>query len=441
VIALRRRLRRDTAPDAGLTLIEVLVAMTIFGFVATGIALGLTSSMTAALDNQKRITAASLAAAEIDRVRAIGDPFKVSSVDPGVATGPDNAFTVTTDATWKTPSGSDSTCGTSGGPLQFKLVKVTVSWNGARSDVVSNTLIAPSGRINDPTMGTILVVVKNALGRGAGGVGFTAGTLATSPTDSDGCGYVLKVPPGSYTVTMNQSGYIDYQQKTSPSKTADVAAGSSTVYSFQYDKAATFTLAYGTGAPTLPNNLDTTFINATYGGAFPPMKVSTTTKQASLHPYKDGYQAVAGAYDDNTCPAPNPTEWSPDTRTTPNKVGALPAPQAAAAGAATSITVPMGTATISSGSGPFLFAVSQSAAPVPGEPPCADGAMKYTFGSVIPSSGGSGVKIALPFGTWQLFSASTAAGTQTALTGGRVTITSNGSYVSSSGQLTLDPRA
>ncbi|RDV43118.1 type II secretion system protein [Leifsonia sp. ku-ls] len=441
MIVLRRRLRLGSAPDAGLTLIEVLVAMTIFGFVASGIALGLTSSMAAAVDNQKRITAASLAAAEIDRVRAIGDPFKVNSVDPGVTAGPDNAFTVTTDATWKTPSGSDSTCGTSGGPLQFRVVKVTVSWSGARTAVTSTTLIAPSGRINDPSMGTILVVVKNAFGRGAGGVAFTAGSLATSPTDADGCGYVLKVPPGTYTVTLNQAGYIDYQQKATPSKTADVTAGASQVYSFQYDKAATFTLAYGAGSPKLPTNLDTTFLNATYGGAFPPMKVSTATKQASLHPYKDGYQAVAGAYDDNTCPAPNPTEWAPDTRTSPAKVGTLPASQSAAPGGSASLTVPMGTATVSPGSGPYLFAVSQNATPVPGEPACAAGAMNYTFGSVIPASGGTGVAIALPYGTWQLYSASSATGPQTALTGGRVAITSNGSYVSSSGQLTLDPRS
>ncbi len=440
MIALRRRLRLDAAPESGLTLIEVLVAMTIFGFIAAGIALGLASSMRAAVDNQNRITAASLAAAEIDRVRAIGDPFKVHDVLPGVAGGPSNAFNVATDTSWVTPTGSDSTCGTSGGPLQYKLVTVTVTWAGELAPVVSRTLIAPSGRINDPLMGTILISVKNAAGLGAPGVSFTAGSLATTPTDADGCSYVLKVPPGSYTITLNQAGYIDYQQKTTPSKTDNVVAGSSTVFSFQYDKAATFTLNYGTGTPKLPTNLDTTFINTTYGGAFPPMQVSTSTKQAKLHPYKDGYQAVAGAYNETTCPAPNPAEWAPDTRTNPAKNGSLAAPITAAAGGSATISVPMGLATISAGTSAYLFAVSQNTQPVPGEPACAAGAMNYTFGNIIPSSG-AGVVVALPFGTWQLYSASTATGTRTALTGGQVTIGSNGSYVSASGQLTLDPRS
>lgn len=438
MLALRRRLRFDVRADDGLTLIEILVAMMIFAFISVGVAMALTASLAAARDNRSRITAASLAAAEIDRVRAIGDPFKVHDV-PSTAIGPSNAFTLTTDTSWVSASGADATCGTSGGPLQYKLVTVTVKWTGARSNVTSDTLIAPTGRINDPKMGTILVAVKNAIGTGSAGVSFTAGSLDTTATDSDGCSYVLKVPPGNYTVTLSQPGYIDYLQNVSPSQTLPVTAGAATSYSFQYDKAGKFTIVWGSGSPVplLPTNLDTTFLNTTLG-AFAPMKVSTTTKIAQLHPYKEGYQAVAGAYRPSTCATPNPTEWAPDTRATPALVGKLNPSIAAAPGGSATLQAPMGLATISPGSEPFLTAVSQPVAAVPGEPVC-NTTMTYDFGSVIPTSG-AGVRIALPYGTWQLYSRTSATGAMHALTGGRVTRVSSGIYTSSSGALTLDPR-
>lgn len=440
MIAIRRRLHLDARSTEGLTLIEVLVAMMIFAFIAVGVALALTSSLAAARDNRSRITAASLASAEIDRVRAIGDPFQVHDVVPGVLAGPANAFTVTTDTSWVSPAGADATCGTSGGPLQYKLVTVKVTWQGMRAAVTSDTLIAPTGRINDPTMGTILISVKNAIGLGSAGVSFTAGSLTTTPTDVDGCAYVLKVPPGSYTVTLNQAGYIDYAQSLTPSQTKSVTAGSATSYTFQYDKAATFNIAYASGTPTpvLPTDLDTTFINTTFG-VYPPMKVSTTTKVAKLHPYKEGYQVVAGAYLPTTCLTPNPAAWAPDTRTTPNPVGTLAASIAAAPGASATLAAPMGLATVSPGTGSFLTAVSQATVAIPGEPACAQATMTYSFGGVIPSSG-AGVRIALPFGSWLLYSSPTATGTKTLLSGGRVTIASTGAYTSSSGLVTFDPR-
>ncbi len=420
--------RRNPRSDGGLSLIEIMVAMMIFSMIALGVGFALVSTLTIARDNKSREIAASIAASEIDSARAIGNPFSVLDVAAHVVTTTAaETYTVTRKTAWVTPTGSASTCGAGGGALQYKRVTVTVSWPKMRSTdpVTSDTLLAPSTRINDPSKGTLLISVLDSRGLGKSGITFTAissaGSLVTTPTDADGCSFVLQAPPGSYTVKLTNTGMVDSTQAANPSKTQTVTVGTSASFPFQYDTAAGFNIKYAANIPIpqpkIPTNLDYSFINSY--GVFP---VNATANHVDLHPYTTGYQAVAGKFSATGCPSVDPEAWAPDTRVSPSLVGVRQPVTPATPGVTTNINVPMGGLVLTGGAQPYLTAVSQPATPIPGEPSCLTSpttTMTYGFGNIVPSASGT-VRIALPYGAWKLYTSASATGTQTILPAARV---------------------
>lgn len=437
--------------DDGLSLIEVLVAMMIFAMLVVGIGYSLTMILQMTRDNQARETATSLASAELDAVRAIGDPFLVLD-DARSQTVGTNTYTVTRKTAWVNPGGSVDTCGTGGGPLQYKSVSVAVTWAGMLSTdnkVRTDTALVPTTRINDPNKGTILVSVLDAQGLGKPGITFTAtspsGSVATTPTNANGCSFVLKVPPGEYTVTLTNSAHKDVAQKSAPFVKQTIDAGSSAQFAFQFDKQGTYPLRYasnvtGGASPYIPTNLTTTFFNTNgvYSAVIPTSSRSGTT---NLYPARTGYEVVAGEYVAQSgagvpyCASVDPEAWAPDT-------GGLVGTRAETAYAdpgqtAVTVGIPMGVLEVDSGGGgQFLHAVSQSATQLPGQPGC-DVPMSYSFGNIL---SGDDTRIALPFGTWQLFTSSTAGGARSAVASGRIELETPGVVDSPTGIFTLDPR-
>ncbi|WP_236900924.1 type IV pilus modification PilV family protein [Cryobacterium arcticum] len=420
---------RSVHADDGISLIEIMVAMMIFSIIALGIGYAMISTLTIARDNKSREIAAGIAASEIDSARAIGDPFAVLDVAAHtVTTAAAETYTVTRITAWVTPAGSSTTCGTGGGALQYKRITITVSWPKMRSadPVTSDTLLAPSSRINDPAKGTLLISVKDSRGLGKPGVTFTAvsptGSLVTTPTDADGCSFVLQASPDDYTVKLTGTGMVDSTQAANPAITLPVAAGSSTSYSFQYDAAATYNVHPAFNVPTplpkIPTNLDYSFINSY--GAF---VMRAPTNSVKMHPYPVGYQTIAGKYAATACPTVDPEAWAPDTTVTPAKVGVRQPVRQVDPGAAADIYVPMGAVVLSGGPSAYLTAVSQPDVPIAGEPVCASSpttTMTYSFGSIVPSASGS-VRIALPFGSWKLYTSTSPTGTLTLIPNSRIT--------------------
>lgn len=454
---LRARLGDDRSK--GLSLIEIMVAMMIFAIIALGVGYGLISTLTIARDNKAREVGSNLAASEIDSVRALADPFAVHDGSKTVAVTPTESYTVKTTTAWVTPTGNVSTCGTAGGPLQYKRVTIKVTWPSMRNEdapVLVDTLLSPSKRINDPTKGTILVSVAGWRALGKAGVTFSispsAGIGALTPTDSDGCSYILQVPAGTYTVSLTNTGMIDaLKQQANPSDTKPVTVGSSTVFNFTYDQRARYKVNYASNyadavRPLIPTNLDFTFFN-TYGVYTKTAVQSGSTPYVDLHPYPTGYEAVAGKYVESApfCTSVDPESWDPDTRVTPPLSGQRPALSIDPNVDAT-INVPMGVVNVKGGGGDgYLTAVSQPSVLLPGQPACATApatTMTYEFGNVIPGSGSSSINVALPYGSWKFYTRSgSSAPSTTALNAGRITRVTAGSPVdTSTGEFALDPR-
>lgn len=445
---LRRRLRAFDL-DGGMGLVEVIVAMFIFALVSIGFVYSMTSVLSVSRDTRARQVATNLAAEEIDLARDADDLFALLDDVRTVELNGD-AFTVSRKATWVSDPGADFTCGagSTGSPLRYKRVNVEVTWDNMRpstTPVRSDTVLNPAEHINDPAKGTVLVSVLNGAGTGSSGVSVSTSpsTGSTIPaTDAQGCTYALKVNPGTYTVTISRSNYVSNNQASSESQVVQVQAGATSSVGFQYDEQAVFTARLASDRPstvTIPTNLKTTFWN-TYGiFARSPNSTSGLNGTFRLHPFASGYQAYAGE-----CTAGDPGAWPVEDTPDGTLQGVREEVVAALPGETAETDVPMGYVTITSSgnSNRYLRAVSQ--APIdPANPDCETQTV-YTFGQAIPSTSGSQVTIALPYGTWKLYRGSNSTTQNTAVANSVISFPSPAiperSTIDSAGVITLDPR-
>lgn len=449
---LRARLQARlsaAAPDAGFSLIEAVVAMLVFAIIAIGVGYSTVTILKITDDTRHRQVATNLATTALDTARLLADPFDVvNAVTTTVISG--TTYTITRSTSWVETSGADVGCGTGTGTLQTKRINVTVTWVGMLSTtpaVRSDTLLAPDTRINDPAKGTIRISVLDVGGAGEADVAVTitptsgGAVLTEQPeeTDTDGCSYALKVAPGTYSVAISRANSVDQLQNAAPSKSVVVTAGGSVAAQFQYDYAARFTLAYANNysatVPKLPTNLDTSYLSS-YGISVIAGRPTTV----NLHPFPSGYSGLAGKYvapsQSNTgCVSPDPAAWPAATVSgVPLAAGVRqPAVAAVPQGSAT-MNIPMGIVNVRHTTNAWLTAISTTAGAPAADPGCGVG-MTYTFGQVLINGT---VTVALPYGSWTLYSHTSANGTLTPIVGTNLTSVQRGLIAGN--VITLDPR-
>ncbi len=318
--ALRRRLEADNSADEGLSLVEIVVAMMIFALISTGLLYSMISVLSVNRDSRTRQVAANLAAEEVDRARDVENildivPWSTASgtADPqddsrpvGPVTLNGDVFHIERRVQWESDTTSAQPCGANatGSTLRYKSVNVFVTWNGmapGAEPVTTGTLINPRETINDPSKGTILVSVLTNGSLGAQGVSISSNpALTATTTDSNGCAYLFRVAPGTYTLTLSKAGYVDNFNDPTPDTVVTVAAGKVSNYEFRYDVGVKYNLNYSNNFWLATNlqisAIDTnrTFLDAADGSLL-------------LHPTGAGYTIVAG--DAATCPASNPSNW------------------------------------------------------------------------------------------------------------------------------------
>ena len=424
---LRARLAHD---ESGLGIVEILVSLMIFAIVIIGVTYSMISMTRLTGDASARETATNLAAAEIDRVAAIPDAFNVHDASTPKQVVVDGiTYNIQTKTGWVSANGSTGNCGigAAGGQLQYKRVNVTVTWDGMylQNPVRADTALAPSTRLNDPTAGTILVSITRESGEGQAGISVSATKTSGGaglpdpfdPTDVDGCAYALKAPPGTYNLTTSMSGYIDTNQQLLPvTQSITVVAGSATPISLQQDLAQTYTIKYAansTRTVKLPTNLDVTYFGQ--AAASPLNEAGTATRK--LYPWTVGYQVIAG--NPTTCAAADPERWTATGTTTGKLAGTRAFKVPGAAGGTGNLPATMGVADVvipgATSTNFFLTAVASSVTSG-GNPGCTAAATTiYKFGSF---AGGSTQTVALPYGTWKLYTGATSGAVTTQITTG-----------------------
>lgn len=259
--------RTPLGDDAGVTLIEVVIASVLLATMAAAVLGIILQTQSVQVGNRARVAAANLAARELDIVREeflrsrtapleIADQGAVTNPHPldGGTTGQPLVvdgvpYTVVRSAGWNITGTGASAC--EGGSLVAYPtlgVTVTVTWPnmGTIAPVVAHAKLAPDKGTGVPTTASFVaveVLTADGLPNPGRTVKVANGAyVKTGLTDSSGCAVVQVDPSESgtdYTVSLGDSGYVDITGNQTPSKqTGPVQRGRlSTSVAFAYDRA------------------------------------------------------------------------------------------------------------------------------------------------------------------------------------------------------------
>ncbi len=303
--------------DAGFGLVELMVALVVFGIAATGIAAAMITAIETTRMNRDRVQAANLASRELEITRSEfmnstdgGASLAAASmvVNPhplptGTASAL-NQFTVTRNVQW-IPAGTGTSSCDGGSTVTYPslAVDVTVTWVQMENvrPIESHTVLTPPKGTLNSSLGFVGIKVLRSDGLPANGQAVTLTGPSTSSrfTAADGCAVFALSTPGTYTATLSTPGYVDNFGVSTPSKTVNVLAGQLTQASFSYDEAATLTVsADAPSGHALPATLPEAF--QLYNSGIAPAGIKTvssslaTTVVPDLWPFSDGYTLWPG---------------------------------------------------------------------------------------------------------------------------------------------------
>lgn len=241
-------LSRLSASESGVTIIELLIAMTIFAIVASGVAVGMGSALGLTRNNRNRSVAANLAAKEMDVVRSIKFESLPISYVVRTETVDSVAYEIARDVDWVTRDGTDGVCSPpSGTSLAFLRVVVTVTWPDMQgvAPVTSETILAPPVGAYDSDTGHLSVRVRDRNAAPLVGKVVTVtgpGGTYNLTTDAAGCAFFVGLTPGNFQVSLNTANHVDGQGLQNPLQAVAITAGTITSAEFDYDQRATLSL-------------------------------------------------------------------------------------------------------------------------------------------------------------------------------------------------------
>ena len=308
--------------DAGVTLIEIMVALSLLMVLSASVAGGLLVVQKSALRSKERSAAANLATREIEITRnwfhsadtapalvmAAGD---VTNANPlpgqtGALVVDNVAYTVKRQVSWLVTGTGVSACD-GGAVVSYPSISVhvEVTWPnmGSVSPIVSDTVLTPPKSVLNATSAYIAVKVLDRDGAPNEERTVTAtgpGGTYTDTTGPDGCATFVLTSAGTYTMALTEaaSGYVSFNGATT--QTATVTAGSLTVRSFSYDLGESFSVAL---KPPVGFSLPVTLPTVTVGNSgILPAGVGSYTSAAGgtttigpLWPFASGYAIWAGS--------------------------------------------------------------------------------------------------------------------------------------------------
>ncbi|MFI7589283.1 hypothetical protein ACIB24_19630 [Spongisporangium articulatum] len=288
-----RRLRAARPSEAGFTILEVVIALTIFATMVPATLSVVASTTTATTQNRSRVVAASLASSQIEAVRSAGASAIPSPVSP--RTVGNVPYTVSQTVSAVTSGGSTVTCLTSSLTGVLKLVTVQVTWPGMGSTrpVRSDTLLRSSDS------GAVAVTVTGASGQPVPGLPVQLSNGASVATDGSGCAVFSPVPLGTYTATLNSSGYTG-QANTQAVTSSAVTVSSTGVSkaSMVYDVAMSLSYRFVTAnsgstvsaaqLAEVPDSLKTATIASTYATTTQALDTAVTPLFPTTYSVKAG---------------------------------------------------------------------------------------------------------------------------------------------------------
>ncbi len=244
--------------ESGFAIIEAVVSAAVLAIVALAVLSGIDAASSSTGRERARAVAASLAEQDQERLRAM-TVNQLSGLNATRDVPIDGAtYKVRSKAAWITDdTGGTPACGNSSKNNEYLHITSTVtsSYVGVTVPAVEiDSLAAPSAEYSS-THGILGVKVVN---RNAVGVpGITVSAASTDPayappsqvTDANGCVIFRQIPVATYTITLDQGGYVgtDLAQLTQVSQKA--TPGNVTFKTIEYDIATTARVTVKTTPP------------------------------------------------------------------------------------------------------------------------------------------------------------------------------------------------
>jgi len=291
--------------EQGFALIEALVAATLLVIMALGFLAALDAAARSSADNKGRAQAASLAQQDMERMRALNVTDLTGTNATRTQVVGNVTYTIASKAVWIDDSTGNATCSGGASNADYLKVSSTVTWPtmGKIKPVTSTTIVAvPNGSFGSG-QGSIQALVEDHTPTGIPGlpVNLSGPSTGTLSTDGAGCVFWGYLPVGTYTVALNQAGYVDWKGQQSVSQTQDVVGGSTSNFVFDYDRAANLDVSFDTqvGASTQVASAKSIMLgnaSLTTPRQFTSGTPATTISSGySLFPFGNGYAVWGGS--------------------------------------------------------------------------------------------------------------------------------------------------
>jgi len=305
--SLQRRRRAIAGGDSGLTLMEVVVAMAVFAIISLASTAIVWNGLHTSHASSNRVYAASLAATEMDVLRAEDPTNMTLAATTKTVNSPRGTFYITDTAEWRSIGATSGSCDSGNGANQAYLELHIEVWGTPlpKADAVKlDTLLAPQQNAFSPTDGNIAVKISAADGTPAAGVTVTITNVSGDPTaqapqttGADGCAFFPGLNAGSvWTVGVSQSGYATPQNTASISQQVTVNQAATTPLILAYDQAASLNVQLPNGLVT-PPNMPITYVSTFVSKSVVPPAFPYSL--APLFPVPSGYQIWLGNCNDS----------------------------------------------------------------------------------------------------------------------------------------------
>lgn len=397
------RVFRHATGDDGVTLVELMLAVTILAVALAGFLTSVVSGLALSNNNTYRAIAANVLDERMAALRAmdfadIPQGLTEDSVQRGA-----REISVRQEASLVSQSATGSACDapSTGESPAYLRVTLEARWTTMQgvTPVTSETIINPPVAAYDPYKGHAAVKVIDRAGVPRSGVmvnisPVSGGAVATPPvmaTSSDGCVFFPNLEPGTYEVWLDEEGNVDREsglEDTSeavPANEVTVTPSTTQALEFSYDEAATLVMTEpGLGA--LPESPVAVNIANPNFGAVPgaPQRFTDAAALADtpLFPFASGWSVFAG------CDEHDPLDFDP-----PDSRLNLPTDP----GQTTNEQLPLARYRVT--------VVDKDGASVPDAEvelvgTCDGAAQTLTYDAATDAAGG--VDLLAPFGTWQL---------------------------------------
>jgi Tfp pilus assembly protein PilX len=214
--------------EAGFMLLEVVISALLVALIAVGTFAGLDAAGRASADERTHAEATKLAQQDEERLRGMtGTELaelaqKGSEARPAVEIGKIK-FTVTSSASFVSAEKNALTCETAGGGANYIQTTSSVRWTGLAS---TRPAVTQSSILSTIATG-LLVKVKDQNEEPVAGatVTLTGADTGAQTTPASGCVVFTGLSPGSVTVAVSKSTWVDVNGKSPPtSKTVTVVS-------------------------------------------------------------------------------------------------------------------------------------------------------------------------------------------------------------------------